>query len=109
MYSLEEITKIAYHLFEEGESREFLCKRLAELNLMLDQVFPDVNFLAEDEIAVVELKIPPGKVELKKSEPNRIQYFADSIFQSTLTIPDLHWLIAERKYLLKKIIPNIEG
>ncbi len=108
-FNKHEIERIAYDLFEKGDSRDFLCERLALLNLMLKQVFPDINFLSEEKIDIMKLPVD-GKenVEIKKIDENTIKFFADSIKKSNLSVQELHWLIAERKYVLKKLLRKMD-
>jgi hypothetical protein len=109
-YNKQEIERIAYDLFEKGESRDFLCQRLAELNLMLKQIFPSINFLSTEKIDIMKLESEGMKNDnIKKPDENTIKYFADSIKHSKVTIQELHWLIAERKYLLKKHIRHMKS
>ena len=107
-FNKEEIMQIAFDLFEKGNSRENLCQRLALLNLMLSQVFPEKNFLSKEKIDIMALPADEKYgIEINRIDDDTIKFFSDSIAQSSLNIQELHWLIAERKYVLKKLLRNM--
>lgn len=101
MYSKEDITKLAFRIYKEGESLEKSVWRLAELCVMINKNVEhgyDIKPLEADKPVILIREGVNG--ELLTPSEEEIRDVAEIIYSENPSRSELDWFIAEKTLLL---------
>ncbi len=110
MFTKEDVTKLAFKIYKEGEALEKSIWRLAELCVVINKNIKngyDIAPLETDNLVLLIREDVNGQL-LKPSE-DEIREVAEIIYHENPSRSQLDWYIAEKQLLLQelqKIIDN---
>ena len=103
----EDIEVLAYRLYKSNQPYDKMIWRLAELCETIKKTIGDVKFFnadAVDPLSIAETLHNDVKLVLKKPTDEEIRASAEKLYGSKPAKAELHWFIAEKTLLLKKLL-----
>ena len=104
MFTKEDVTKLAFKIYKEGEPLENSIWRLAELCVVINKNIKngyDIKPLETDNLVLLIRENVDGQL-IKPSE-NEIREVAEIIYHENPSRSQLDWYIAEKQLLLEEL------
>lgn len=103
-----DIEVLAYRLYRENQPYEKMIWRLAELCEIIKGSIRDTKFFNEDAVdplgTAETLRNKDIKLEIKIPDEAVVREAAEALHQQHPARAELHWYIAEKTLLLKKLL-----